>query len=1280
MAMVEVFLAPLVTFLLDKLASGELLKFLRRVGIDAHLKEWRMTLLIIKSVLSDAENKQTANEAVKEWLNELEILAYDLDDLVDDLNTEALQRRLAGTEGRTSKVRKLLPTCCADLSFSDFMFDNRIASKLKDTNDRLEILVKKISMLSLVENVRGLPERTGKRLQMTSLVDESDVQGREEDKEKIIEMLLGAESSGSPISVIPVVGMGGVGKTTLVQLVYNDGRVNDKFDLKAWACVSDEFDAFRVTKIILEAVLGVRCDYEDFNMLQVKLKENLLNKRFLIVLDDVWNENYGDWDILRRPFLSGKLGSKIIVTSRHQRVAKIMSPISAHHVTVLSDDNALSLLAHHALGTKNFDGRQDVKEIGESLVKRCKNLPLAVKAVGGILRTRANPKDWEDVFNNDIWINGENSEILPSLKLSYQYLPPQLKRCFAYCAIFPKDYEFDKSELLYLWMAEGFLHHSQQERSTEELGIDYFDELLARSFFQQSSFNSSCFVMHDLLNDLAISVAGDKCLMLDDKMKENLQSNISVKVRHLSFIRHFFESYQKFNLVSKFQSLRTFLPLPINKYVGQNFMSQRVLLDLLPKLYCLRVLSLSGYDSIYELPSSISNLRHLRYLNLTRTSLKQLPESLTTLVNLQVLILRNCDRLIKLPPGIENLINLHHLDIVNTDLLDEVPEGIAQLASLQTLSKLIVSKSNGLKLEDLGKLSLLQGEIYMMELQNVVNVQEAIDARLMHKPSLNKIRLAWSNNFDDSRNEMQEAEVLNALKPHENLSSLEVDYYGGTKLSSWIGDLSFSKLAKIRISSCKNCMSLPTLGHLPLLRELSIQGMNRVKVVGVEFYGNLCSEKLSFQSLETLHFEDMPEWEEWHGLLPELEAAVEFPKLCELIIRSCPKLVKLPILSLPSTFRVKVEECSEVVLNCMHNLTSLTHLKLENIFGLTSVLKAFDEFPLKLENLEIDHCEDLVTLWPNDNISRRLDNLRKLIVKRCPQLLSLKEIGALPVVTSLSIDSCAALEFLPKRISPLTILAIQNCPLLKTVELEECGTSLESLIINLGNLNMTNLLGSSHNYSRLTFLNIYSCDDLEAFPHGGLPTPNLRHLHVTDCRHLKTLPDQMELLSSLKSLWVENCTSLVDPFPRGNIPPNLTSLAITNCGKLKPLAEWDLHKLTSLYEFVVSGGYPELVSFSINDDEHNFFPPSLTQLWLSDLPKLEILSKGFQNLTSLRRLSISKCPNLLALPMDNNLHNLWSLWIDDCPLIKKRCLKYKGDYWTKIIYIPEVLIDGHPIY
>ncbi|CAA2955138.1 Hypothetical predicted protein [Olea europaea subsp. europaea] len=515
--------------------------------------------------------------------------------------------------------------------------------------------------------------------------------------------------------------------------------------------------------------------------------------------------------------------------------------------------------------------------------------------------------------------------------------------------------------------------------------------------------------MHDLVSDLALFVAGDKCLRMDDVSKENSPTKISEKVRHLSFIHGSHESYRRFNFLKDGQRLRTFLPLPIVKKVHYQefYISRRILLHLLPNLNCLRVLSINGC-SIYELPDSVGDLRHLRYLGLAETSLKWLPECVSNLINLRVLILRGCFILTKLPTRMENLIDLRHLDIAGTTNLCEMPQGIAQLTSLRTLSKMIESKSSGMRLKELGNLSVLQGEILIEELQNVMNVQEAMDVTLMDKTSLKEIRLAWSQDFDDSRDKTLEFGVLNVLKPLENLSRLEIDYYGGENFSNWIGDSGFFNLAKISFNFCKNCRTLPPLGKLPLLRDLSIRGMDQVKVIGAEFYGSRGHGELPFPSLNSLTFEDMENWEEWLGVAQEV-SVIEFPQLCKFYIRRCPKLVSLSNILLPSLCELEVQSVREVVLNHMHHLESLTQLRLTRIFGLTSVFKAFVQFPFTLENFEVVDCDDLVTLWPSDNTAQCLVNLQQMSIGSCPQILSLQEIDVPPHLRNLLIWSCEAL-------------------------------------------------------------------------------------------------------------------------------------------------------------------------------------------------------------------------------------------------------------------------------
>ncbi|GLT35211.1 hypothetical protein SLA2020_096810 [Shorea laevis] len=295
------------------------------------------------------------------------------------------------------------------------------------------------------------------RLLESSLLEDKVI-GRDGDKDAILQRLL--EDGGNPEQdfVIPIVGMGGLGKTTLARHIYNDKKLEGKFDLKAWVCVSDEFDVARITRTILEHVTGERCDF-DFGLLQEKLKGKLSGCRFLLVLDDVWNEKYGPWDVLKRPFMSGAPRSKIIVTTRNKNVGMMMrGDDGVHNLQLLQDAACLPLLTQHALGKENFDAHPYLQDIGEKLVKKCKRLPLALKSLGGVLRGKLHHDEWENVLTNDIWSSSEDrSEILPALRLSYNHLPSHLKQCFAYCALFPKDYEFDKKELVLLWMAEGLL-------------------------------------------------------------------------------------------------------------------------------------------------------------------------------------------------------------------------------------------------------------------------------------------------------------------------------------------------------------------------------------------------------------------------------------------------------------------------------------------------------------------------------------------------------------------------------------------------------------------------------------------------------------------------------------------------------------------------------------------------------------------------------------------------------------------------------------------------------
>ncbi|KAB1224834.1 putative disease resistance RPP13-like protein 1 [Morella rubra] len=473
------FLSAFFKVLFDRIASREVIDFFRGAKLDGGLLEkLEITLLSVSAVLEDAEEKEVTMAPVKAWLDKMKDAVYDAEQIMDEIATEALRCKLdAEFQTSASKVRHFI-------SGSRNSFVKEIEPKIKEVLDRLEYLAKQKDLMGLKEGVGGKPSE---KLPTTSLVEESGICGRDENKEAIIDLLLSDDTNGKKISVIAVVGMGGIGKTTLAQLVYNDERVREHFDVEAWVCVSEEFDLFKITKSILDAVPpSATCDNKDLNWLQVKLREKLAGKKFLLVLDDVWNKKYADWELLSNPFESGAPGSKVIVTTRDNDVASAMRASASHQLKELSEEDCWSLFTKHAFHDGNSVLHLRLQELGRQIVEKCKGLPLAIKTIGALLRSKLDIEEWDRILRSELWdLPVDETNILPALRLSYKYLPPPLKHCFAYCSIFPKDCIFRKEQVILLWMAEGFLQQSNN-KTMGEVGEEYFCALVSRSLFQQS--------------------------------------------------------------------------------------------------------------------------------------------------------------------------------------------------------------------------------------------------------------------------------------------------------------------------------------------------------------------------------------------------------------------------------------------------------------------------------------------------------------------------------------------------------------------------------------------------------------------------------------------------------------------------------------------------------------------------------------------------------------------------------------------------------------------------
>ncbi|KAH0746863.1 hypothetical protein KY285_008520 [Solanum tuberosum] len=774
------------------------------------LNKLKMTLCGLQIVLSDAENKQASNPSVRDWLNELRVAVDSAENLIEQVNYEALRLKVEGQHQNLAETLlkhwRICNLCVSD----DFCLN--IKEKLEETIETLEVLEKQIGHLGLKEHFGSTKQET--RIPSTSLVDDSDIFGRQSEIEDLIDRLLSEDASGKNLTIVPIAGMGGLGKTTLAKVVYHDEKVKNHFGLKAWYCVSEPYDGLRITKGLLQEIdsFDSKDVHNNLNQLQVKLKEKLKGKKLLIVLDDVWNDNYNEWDDLRNLFVHGDVGSKIIVTTRKESVALMMGneQISMDHLSI---EASWSLFKRHAFENMDPMGHPELEEVGKQIAAKCKGLPLALKTLAGMLRSKSEVDDWQRILRSEIWELPDN-DILPALMLSYNDIPAHLKRCFSYCAIFPKDYPFSKEQVIHLWIASGLV--PQEDEIIEDSGSQYFLELRSRSLFERvpnpSEGNIEKFLMHDLVNDLAQIASSKLCIRLE----ESQGSHMLEKSRHLSYSMGKDGDFEKLTPLYKLEQLRTLLPICIDLNYYYYYLSKRVQHNILPRLRSLRVLSLSHYY-IKELPNDLFiKLKLIRFLDLSKTRIEKLPNSICVLYNLETLLLSSCRYLEELPLQMEKLINLRHLDISNTSRL-KMPLHLSKMKSLQVLvgSKFLVGGHGGLRMEDLGEVHNLYGSLSVRNLQNVVDRREAVKAKMREKNHVDKLSLRWSesSSVDNSQTEI---DILDELRPHKNIKEVKITGYRGMKFPNWLADPLFLKLVELSLSHCKDCDSLPALGQLLL--------------------------------------------------------------------------------------------------------------------------------------------------------------------------------------------------------------------------------------------------------------------------------------------------------------------------------------------------------------------------------------------------------------------------------------------------------------------------------
>ncbi|WKA01847.1 hypothetical protein VitviT2T_020103 [Vitis vinifera] len=1276
--MADALLSTSLQVLFERLASPELINFIRRRSLsDELLNELKRKLVVVHNVLDDAEVKQFSNPNVKEWLVPVKDAVYGAEDLLDEIVTDG-----------TLKAWK----------WKKFSASVKAPFAIKSMESRVRGMIVQLEKIALEKVGLGLAEGGGEKRSprprspiTTSLEHDSIFVGRDGIQKEMVEWLRSDNTTGDKMGVMSIVGMGGSGKTTLARRLYKNEEVKKHFDLQAWVCVSTEFFLIKLTKTILEEIGSPPTSADNLNLLQLQLTEQLRNKKFLLVLDDVWNlkprdEGYMElsdrevWNILRTPLLAAE-GSKIVVTSRDQSVATTMRAVPTHHLGELSSEDSWSLFKKHAFEDRDPNAYLELQRIGRQIVDKCQGLPLAVKALGCLLYSKDEKREWDDVLRSEIWHPQRGSEILPSLILSYHHLSLPLKHCFAYCSIFPQDHQFNKEELILLWMAEGLLHAQQNKgRRMEEIGESYFDELLAKSFFQKSiGIEGSCFVMHDLIHELAQYVSGDFCARVEDDDK--LPPEVSEKARHFLYFNSDdtrLVAFKNFEAVPKAKSLRTFLrvkpwvDLPLYK------LSKRVLQDILPKMWCLRVLSLCAY-TITDLPKSIGNLKHLRYLDLSSTRIKKLPKSACCLCNLQTMMLRNCSKLDELPSKMGKLINLRYLDIDGCGSLREMSShGIGRLKSLQRLTQFIVGQNDGLRIGELGELSEIRGKLCISNMENVVSVNDALRANMKDKSYLYELIFGWGTS-GVTQSGATTHDILNKLQPHPNLKQLSITNYPGEGFPNWLGDPSVLNLVSLELRGCGNCSTLPPLGQLTQLKYLQISRMNGVECVGDELY-----ENASFQFLETLSFEDMKNWEKWL-------CCGEFPRLQKLFIRKCPKLTgKLPE-QLLSLVELQIDGCPQLLMASL-TVPAIRQLRMVDFGKLRLQMPGCDFTPLQTSEIEILDVSQWsqLPMAPHQLSIRKCDyveslleeeisqtNIHDLKICDCIFSRSLHKVGLPTTLKSLLIYNCSKLAFLVPELFRCHLPVLERLIIERGVIDDSLSLSfslgifpkLTDFEINgLNGLEKLSILVSEGDPTSLCSLRLRGCSDLESIELRAL---NLKSCSIHRCSKLRSLAHRQ---SSVQYLNLYDCPELL--FQREGLPSNLRELEIKKCNQLTPQVEWGLQRLTSLTHFIIKGGCEDIELFP----KECLLPSSLTSLQIWNLPNLKSLDSGglqqltsllelriyfcpklqfstgsvLQHLISLKRLVICQCSRLQSLTEAGLQHltSLESLWIHECPMLQ----------------------------
>ncbi|BAF14490.1 Os04g0375300 [Oryza sativa Japonica Group] len=949
-----------------------------------------------------------SHKDTEDWhLRQIKDVAYDAEDLLDEYNYYALKVKVDTSKnlGQDHSHEPFLEFLNS-VNFSKVM---KIKNRLKQVFDQSKGLgfhktPKKFDRLVRPETCRVLDEPDeifGREKELKELKQNLGVRGRK--RGRPVACSTTAEARRTELPVLPIVGMGGIGKTTMAQQICEDRVVRNHFDCILWICVSDEFEVNRLTRDVLKS-LGVKSqDSDTRDTLMVNLRDSVKSKKFLLVLDDMWDDVLKDergWRTFHRTLSNGLQGSMILVTTRSSKVANLVSNSDPYELNGLQNDvfwDFFKLCAFGSNSSRNSPElehiRPELERIGRAILPKLKGSPLAAKTLGRLLKSNLSVEHWEDILRSELWkLEQEETDILPALRLSYVYLPRHMKRCFSICALYPKDHKFDKEFLADIWVAQGYVE--------AEDASSCFNDLVNRSFFQKAAGYSDMYVIHDLIHDTAQLVSKDECFIIQHVSD---LAKIPSKVRHLSiFTKGNISCTEIVTICTQNKKLRSLI---CNE-------SYRSIKQFAPVIDCwfkelpsIRVL-IFKFSTVRKLPESIGNSKHLRYLGLLGSStFETLPSSVSCLYHVQTINAKGCV-FKRYPQGFSDLISLNKieskgfqfnkvkdkqfLEWSTTEIADEqlqMTEEQIELLPHWNLEHLIIKNYLGqscpswlqpdcLKVltslelygcRNIQSLSFFDPLFSDLEESNSIYHLEVLDVHqcpnidwqgLVALPS--SLRRVTLGNFGHSTDHF-----VSCFRGLSLLTHLEIHCWFLTSipLQVWMSNL--PSLENLRIDNCGSltsiCVSeasnIHTVGVFSSLSTVTISFCNALLSLD-EFF--MPAYMPFVKTIDVLFCKEL-------ALLPVHELHL-FSRLEKLCIRNCPKLNMQRRMTLPSSLR-------------MLSLLLCPSIEYIDNSHLASAMK------LKGLSLQLMRCPDLISIVGAISVSEIVQGR----IEDCPKLMEITQ-------------------------------------------------------------------------------------------------------------------------------------------------------------------------------------------------------------------------------------------------------------------------------------------------